>query len=252
MKRMTSYVLGSLLCVLSAGTFAEVKFGPVITTEGVHKVFYESRGEYFITEGDILVEPALKRGLKATARRSGRWDNGVVPYVIDSSIPNPGRVEEAIQYFNTATKIRMVPRTNETAYVYFKENGSADCSSFVGRMGGKQAINVPNWCGAGSLIHEILHALGYYHEQSRPDRSKWIKVKWCNIQLKRWFNFFAAPFAKKFGAFDFDSIMLYPSFNGFSKEPSKPTMTKRDGSTFSSQRRGLSAGDFEALKQMYP
>ncbi|HAZ13227.1 MAG: hypothetical protein A2X86_00645 [Bdellovibrionales bacterium GWA2_49_15] len=245
-------LLAAILCVLSMGALAEVKFGPIVTTEGVRKTFYESHGEYYLTEGDILVEPALKKGLKGTARRAGRWNNGVVPYEIDSAIADPARVEAAISYLNTQTSIRMVPRTTESDYVFFKENGTADCSSFVGRMGGKQNINVPNWCGSGSLIHEVLHALGYYHEQSRPDRSKWIKVKWCNIQMKRWFNFFAAPFAKKYGEFDFDSIMLYPSFNGFARDADKPTMTKRDGSTFQAQRNGLSAGDLAALRQMYP
>ncbi|MBI2522510.1 MAG: M12 family metallopeptidase [Bdellovibrio sp.] len=252
MKRTNSCLWLCILSLVSLNVAAEVKFGPIITTEGVQKTFYEARADYYITEGDILVQPALKKGTKATARRSGRWHNGIVPYLIDESIPDRARVEAAIAYFNGQTSIRMVPRTTESDYVYFKENGTSDCSSFVGRMGGKQNINVPAWCGTGSLIHEILHALGYYHEQSRPDRRKWIKVKWCNIQLKAWFNFFAAPFARKYGSFDFDSIMLYPSYNSFARDPDKPTMTKRDGSTFQAQRRGLSRGDFEALKQMYP
>ncbi len=250
MKNIMLFALVVLLCSFTVD--AKVKFGPIVTTEGVYKSFYEVQGDSYLIEGDILVEPALEKDMKGTARRTGRWDKGIVPFVVDDSIPNPSRIADAAAYLNAHTSIRLVARTNEASYVYFKNNGTAGCSSFVGRQGGKQIINVPDWCGSGSLVHEVLHALGFYHEQSRPDRHKSIKVKWSNIQLSAWFNFFVAPFAKKYGEFDFNSIMLYPSYNGFAKDPNKPTMTKRDGSTFEGQRNGLSEGDFAALAQMYP
>ena len=44
------------------------------------------------------------------------------------------------------------------------------------------------------------------------------------------------------GGFDFSSIMLYSSYD-FAIDSSKPTMTKKDGSTFIGQRSGLSDGD---------
>jgi len=242
------------LVFMSGLAWGKVEHGHIVTTEGVFKAHYEKVGDYYLTEGDILVEPvrAPKKGEKSTFRRTGRWENNTVPYEIDPSIPNQFRLQTAIEYFANNTTVRLVPRTNEKDYVYFKNNGDADCSSFVGRKGGKQTINVPAWCGSGSLVHEVMHALGFYHEQSRPDRRKYIKIKWMNIQLKRWFNFFSSPFAKKTGAFDFDSIMLYPSYNSFAKDPNKPTMTTKSGETFDSQRSGLSEGDLEGLTAAYP
>ena len=46
------------------------------------------------------------------------------------------------------------------------------CWSFVGRQGGRQVLNLQrSGCvRPGTVEHEMLHALGTYHEQSRPDR----------------------------------------------------------------------------------
>jgi hypothetical protein len=254
MKTISSlFLLPVILFSLSAE--AKLEFGKVVTMEGLQPVFYTvTEGGYALMGDDILVETVEENVFTKAVSRSSRnrlWKDGVVPYEIDLAIPNLQRLLDAINFFNTKTEIRLVPRTNEKDYVYFKENGDKDCSSFVGRKGGKQSINVPDWCGKGSLIHEIMHALGFYHEQSRPDRNKWIKVKWFNIKIARWFNFFSAPFARSYGEFDFNSIMLYPSFNSFAVKDEKPTMVTRDGDTWNAQRSSLSVQDLEALHTLY-
>ena len=54
----------------------------------------------------------------------------------------------------------------------------------LGFTGGKpQKISLGNGCnGKGIAMHEMLHTLGFRHEQSRPDRDKYVEIFWENIK----------------------------------------------------------------------
>ena len=57
------------------------------------------------------------------------------------------------------------------------------CSSYIGNVRcGEQGISLGSGCVyLPTVIHEIGHAIGFYHEQNRPDRDKYIKVLYENI-----------------------------------------------------------------------
>lgn len=48
-------------------------------------------------------------------------------------------------------------------------------------MGGQQELHVGITCTVGNIVHEVLHALGFYHEHTRMDRDKYITIVPDNI-----------------------------------------------------------------------
>lgn len=57
------------------------------------------------------------------------------------------------------------------------------CWSYVGRRDGGQVVNLQGRCVQhGVVIHELLHALGFHHQQSASDRDEFVKIHWQNIR----------------------------------------------------------------------
>ena len=190
---------------------------------------------------------------KSTGRTSARWPNNTVYYAIESGLSNKTRVYDAISHWESNTNLKFVERSTQSNYIYFVDGSG--CSSYIGMIGGRQNITLASSCSTGNTIHEIGHAIGLWHEQSRVDREDYITINYNNIQNGREHNFYtyeAQGFdGKEFTSYlDFGSIMMYGSYS-FSDNGS-PTIVRKDGSTFSIQRSGLSSGDKTGINNMYP
>ncbi|KAK6730506.1 hypothetical protein RB195_007143 [Necator americanus] len=157
-----------------------------------------------------------------------KWDNlqdsdgkFVVPYVISGSYDAKEKkvIFDAMKKIDENTCIRFKPRkSSEEDYVDIQNNLAEGCYTTVGRNGGRSILNleasrIQSCMQLDSVIHELLHVLGLWHEHMRADRDEYIKVHQENIQLgfKNQFAKMMAPDAATYGVpYDYLSIMHYP------------------------------------------
>ncbi|WP_052333967.1 M12 family metallopeptidase [Neolewinella persica] len=215
----------------------------------------EVNGQLFI-EGDILLGDVSEFPNRAATIvvPSEQWPGGVIPYHIPANHPAKATIEAAIQEVIDQTNLCLTPRHNHENYVHFI--AQQGCSSHIGMTGGRQNIDITTSCGKGSVIHEILHAAGVYHEQCRSDRDDYITVHFENIIAGYENNFikYQAGTINNHGTYDYGSIMHYPE-KAFTKNGGATIRIKTPPAapgTIIGQRLSLSQGDIAGINDLYP
>ncbi|XP_033642569.1 high choriolytic enzyme 1-like [Asterias rubens] len=182
--------------------------------------------ENIMIEGDVILGynineyNATQPQETAARNRNRRWPNGVVPYFIDRTFDSGARnrILGGIQRYHQTTCIRWVPRTNQRDYVHIVPRQG--CFSAVGRQGGRQELSVGGTCtfARGTIMHEMMHAIGFQHEQTRTDRDQFVTIFFQNIQRGLEYNFqrYSSTVIDTLQTrYDYASIMHYPR-NAFS------------------------------------
>uniref|UniRef100_A0A3Q2YR36 Metalloendopeptidase n=1 Tax=Hippocampus comes TaxID=109280 RepID=A0A3Q2YR36_HIPCM len=102
-----------------------------------------------------------------------------------------------------------------------------ECWSHLGRLPGGQAISLQKFgcLNFGIVQHEVLHALGFHHEQVRSDRDDHVIIHFENVKRGEEHNFEKEETNNLGSPYDFNSIMHYGNF-AFSKNK-RPTIVAR-------------------------
>jgi hypothetical protein len=190
------------------------------------------------------------------------WRFGIIPYAIDDAdfpedSPERQEIEQAIATFNQSTHLTLIPHSDtdtEPDWVVFKFNEKA-CASPVGRRGGAQEVSCASdlvGFDANSVVHEVLHSAGFWHEQSREDRDSFVTIDLSNVKDDSRHNFDKhVGDGDDIGAYDFVSIMHYDR-RAFAKDTTVDTITPVDPSVAQVGGAVLSAGDRSGIEQLYP
>ncbi|EFO25050.2 zinc metalloproteinase nas-1 [Loa loa] len=124
-----------------------------------------------------------KRG-SAVILENDKWPNGRIPYVISSDYTLYQRaiIARAIAAYAARTCIRFIPRQLfDTDYIIIsKTDGCFADFAHVG--GGPQYVSLSDEClNYATVIHELMHVIGFIHEHQRNDRDYFVNILWQNI-----------------------------------------------------------------------
>ena len=162
-------------------------------------------------------------------RPSGKSGTYTIPYSFQSTYPySKTKIRDALAALSAATDyaVTFVRRTNEVPYIRVVDDGG--CWSYIGMTYGTyQKLSLSSGCVYEDIIqHEFMHAIGFWHEQSRPDRDAHVFIHPQNIISGYENQFETASMINSMGSsYDIASIMHYGA-TAFSKNGG-PTITRR-------------------------
>ncbi|XP_078136620.1 hatching enzyme 1.2-like [Sander vitreus] len=208
-----------------------------------------------LLEGDLLVPRTRNAMMCYTQNCFWKKDSSglvTVPFTVSSEFTSSEKqlIVNAMQGFHSQTCVRFVPRKNENDYISVENKEG--CFSELGKVGGSQVLSL-NRQGClyyGIIQHEVNHALGFQHEQTRSDRDKYVKINWENIDPQMAYNFNKENTNNLNTPYDYTSIMHYGrtafSINGKDSITPIPNPNVQIG-----QRQGLSSWDIIRINKLY-
>ncbi len=218
-------------------------------------------------------EFAAKPDSIGVAYNSSLWPKvagvATVYYVIDSaSDPNATpKIQTAINQFNSDFPglIQWVNWTSSNGPNYVDidlsaSDTSGQCEALEGyEAKPAQPMTGSTSCTVGTILHEMGHIIGLWHEQSRSGRSTYVDVHYSNVIKGSWGNFLppADNYQNLTSYYDYASLMEYPSFSFTSN--GKPVIETIPAGMPLSSSDGVpvpktvdySAGDKEGIKRLY-
>ncbi|KAI6176395.1 Metalloendopeptidase [Aphelenchoides bicaudatus] len=164
-----------------------------------------------------------------------KWPNGRVPYILSSAYTPVQRaiLARSMAAYSTKTCIRFVPKEpNDRDYIVISKLDG--CYADFARVGGRQQVSLADECiDYATIIHELMHVIGFIHEHQRDDRDSFVEIKWKNVidGANADFDKISSVGLSNYGeSYDYFSIMHYEATEG-SKNGKNTIESKTPGFT---------------------
>nr|XP_034351475.1 astacin-like metalloendopeptidase isoform X2 [Arvicanthis niloticus] len=218
--------------------------------------------EGFTPEGSRISQdkdiPAINQGLisEETPESSFLVEGDIIRPGVSHGVSFPDEpsrqvIMEAFAEFEHFTCIRFVAYHGQRDFVFILP--MAGCFSGVGRSGGMQMVSLAPTClqkGRGIVLHELMHVLGFWHEHSRADRDRYIRVNWNEILPGFEINFIKSQSSNMLVPYDYSSVMHYGRF-AFSWRGQPTIIPLWTSSVHIGQRWNLSTSDITRVCRLY-
>ncbi|XP_065357456.1 seminal metalloprotease 1 [Calliphora vicina] len=220
-------------------------------------------GDMLLTEEQLrsITNPFSKiQGRNGLVDESKRWPNNIVYYKIVGNFDATHRqaILEGIATLEARTCIRFHEADDSQPHYLAITSDPGGCYTAVGYLAKVQQMNLEVYplnegCfRTGTILHEFMHALGFYHQQSDAQRDDYIEILYDNIIPGKEFNFekYNKAFVTDFDmGYDYESCLHYRS-TAFSIN-GKETIRTLDSKAEIGQRIGLSDKDISKINIMY-
>ncbi|XP_050321646.1 seminal metalloprotease 1-like [Bactrocera neohumeralis] len=211
-------------------------------------------------EGDIVLDVAPRNGMHNT---SLHWPNGIVYYKIWEGFFDQVQetiIKGAMKFIEDVSCIRFLVADDDQPYFVNITGNPGGCYSYLGFAGDIQKYNLEPFpinegCfRIGTIMHEMLHTLGFYHMHSTFNRDEYVQILFENVKPSHLQNFnkYDKDMIEDFGeAYDYGSILHYSplAFSANGEKTIEPLQEVAEG--IMGQRVTLSEGDISKLNKMY-
>ncbi|KAA0723451.1 High choriolytic enzyme 1 [Triplophysa tibetana] len=206
-------------------------------------------GDIAVATGLQNADPCTARGCKWRRSKNGRV---YVPYAISNqySPQEKSVIKSGLRSFHKSTCIRFTPHNGQRHFVNIKS--VSGCYSYIGRQGGGQVVSLDRrGCVYHSIVqHELLHALGFHHEQNRSDRDGYVQILLENVQPEMRYNFQKENTNNLGTPYDYNSVMHYPR-DAFSWNRQPTIIPIPNPNVVIGEAKQMSPNDIQRINRLY-
>jgi hypothetical protein len=159
--------------------------------------------------GPLICQIELPDGVPEGTYEVNAWTDGIVPYLFHSNVTAENQLKalDSMAEIEAVSAVQFIPRTDEPNFIVLRDWPS-NVASCIGMPATLCFVSILSWENKFIIAHELMHALGVWHEQQRPDRDQYVEVNFDHVPSGLEGNWTIQGLAH--GPYDFESIMHYP------------------------------------------